>query len=285
LKPPFRFLELGAGTGKFTTQFLPLLNSYLTHHEDEEMRKFYVNAFPSFYGAVEPIESMLSVLKRWDFRHWMRDEPLTADVETSPRLPLLHIPGEVKDLPEFPMLSDTSCIFAAQSFHWFATLETLRICHRFLKAEDGKLVLIWNNRDLSVPYLQEIEELLKPLYVRFNTPRQQYEDWKRLIYDHYEEEKEEEKNEKEEGNDIFSTTQRGPLFTFSQSASFKHPIVTRPTLVVERILSTSVVQLLEREEIDRFDESVKAILKNHQLWDQERVEFPHSTDVFILDKV
>ena len=87
LYPPFRFLELGSGTGKFTTQFLPLLNSHLTNPEREEhMRTFYVNNHPSFYGVVEPMESMASVLRKWDFEHWAGDQVFTADSVTSSKV-------------------------------------------------------------------------------------------------------------------------------------------------------------------------------------------------------
>ena len=43
--------------------------------------------------------------------------------------------------------------------------------------------------------------------------------------------------------------------------------------------------MLPHEDLKTFEDSVRDVLRNHQLWDVEEVEFKYNTDVFILDKV
>ena len=54
-------------------------------------------------------------------------------------------------------------VLCPQSFHWFATADTLREFRRILKTT-GHLALAWNTRDTEPPHQQEYERLIK----RFN---------------------------------------------------------------------------------------------------------------------
>lgn len=56
----------------------------------------------------------------------------------------------------------------AQSFHWFATKATLAEFHRVLKPR-GKLALIWNRRDDSVPWVAQLRDIIAPY--RGDAPR------------------------------------------------------------------------------------------------------------------
>jgi len=65
--------------------------------------------------------------------------------------------GTVQAIP----LADASVdvVVCAQAFHWFANHEALAEIHRVLKP-GGRLGLIWNLRDASVPWVAELDALV-----------------------------------------------------------------------------------------------------------------------------
>ena len=48
----------------------------------------------------------------------------------------------------------------AQAFHWFDTPRALSELHRVL-VPDGRLVLAWNKRDESVPWVRRLGEVIE----------------------------------------------------------------------------------------------------------------------------
>jgi SAM-dependent methyltransferase len=60
-------------------------------------------------------------------------------------------------------------ITAGQAFHWFRAPEALAEIHRVLEP-GGRLGLIWNRRDDSVPWVKRFAEILMPY--EGNTPRE-----------------------------------------------------------------------------------------------------------------
>jgi SAM-dependent methyltransferase len=90
-----------------------------------------------------------------------------------------HIEGaEVLDgTAEAIPLPDASAdvVAVAQAFHWFDHDRALPEIHRVLR-EDGRLVLVWNMRDLDNPVQREVEELLGP--VRTYVPGQMVGEWR-----------------------------------------------------------------------------------------------------------
>jgi ubiquinone/menaquinone biosynthesis C-methylase UbiE len=79
---------------------------------------------------------------------------------------LRHVEGsaEATTLPA----RSIDCIVAAQAFHWFDRPECRREFQRILKP-GGWVVLIWNSRRLSTPFLRAYESLLQ----QFGTDYQQ----------------------------------------------------------------------------------------------------------------
>lgn len=62
-----------------------------------------------------------------------------------------------------PLGRDTlNGLLVAQAFHWFANAEALAEMSRVLKP-DGKLALIWNIRDESVGWVQNLSRLIEPM--------------------------------------------------------------------------------------------------------------------------
>ena len=71
-------------------------------------------------------------------------------------------------------------VIAAQSFHWFANEDSVSEIYRVLKP-GGSFGCIWSNRDLSTPWVKEIQELLEPFYKREKTPDHRDNEWKKKI--------------------------------------------------------------------------------------------------------
>jgi len=90
-----------------------------------------------------------------------------------------HIEGaEVLDgtAEEVP-LPDRSAdvVTVAQAFHWFDHDRALPEIHRVLR-EGGRLVLVWNMRDLEDPLQRAVEDLLRP--IRSEVPAQALGAWR-----------------------------------------------------------------------------------------------------------
>jgi SAM-dependent methyltransferase len=70
------------------------------------------------------------------------------------------VDGTAEQIP----LPDASAdvVTVAQALHWFDQDRALPEIHRVLR-EDGKLVLVWNMRDLDDPVQRGVEELLGPM--------------------------------------------------------------------------------------------------------------------------
>jgi SAM-dependent methyltransferase len=69
-------------------------------------------------------------------------------------------------------------VLCAQSFHWFANIETLNEIYQLLKI-DGHLGLIWNQRDIEVNWVKALADILQPL--EQDTPRYHSGDWKKYL--------------------------------------------------------------------------------------------------------
>ncbi|KAK3611285.1 hypothetical protein CHS0354_004933 [Potamilus streckersoni] len=132
-------LELGAGTGKFTQKILPLF--------EKNCR----------YLATEPSEGFLAKLK-----------------ENCPNIESQIGSAEQISLPD----NSVKNVVCAQCFHWFATDVSLKEIHRVL-IPGGKLIMIWNHKDWSVPWVEKIEDILNEYYK--GVPRALNYDWKTVV--------------------------------------------------------------------------------------------------------
>ena len=98
------------------------------------------------------------------------DEGMLAQSEVSARahglrVKTLHRPAEDLSLAD----GAASLIICLQAFHWFEAETALQEFRRVLEPDTGTLVLAWNDRDLSVPWVRELEDILEdfnPLYSR-----------------------------------------------------------------------------------------------------------------------
>ncbi|KAJ7362008.1 hypothetical protein OS493_013094 [Desmophyllum pertusum] len=72
-------------------------------------------------------------------------------------------------------------VVAAQCFHWFANDKSISEIQRIL-VPGGKLGLVWNARDHSIPWVKEMDdEVLLPCYEQSNTPNEQSGAWKKVL--------------------------------------------------------------------------------------------------------
>ena len=107
--------------------------------------------------AVEPVTAMRETLAR---RY--------ADVEV--------LPGTANSIPV--AADSVDGVVCAQSFHWFATREALAEIRRVL-VPGGVLGLIWNVRDLTVPWMAELSGIIDPFEA--GTPRYASGEWRRVF--------------------------------------------------------------------------------------------------------
>lgn len=140
-------VELGSGTGKFTSSFINYFEG-----------KYNMNSLN--YMATEPSDGFRNALKK--------SIPATVRVE--------HGTGD-----SIPCSDDSiDAVVVAQAFHWMATESTLLEVKRILK-KNSPLVMIWNSYDYSFDWLNKVEqEILADAYGA-DTPRQQNRKWERCF--------------------------------------------------------------------------------------------------------
>ena len=81
---------------------------------------------------------------------------------------------------QIPLKSESiDAVLCAQSFHWFANIETLNEIHHILKP-NGHLGLVWNQRDETIDWVKALADLLAT--IEDDTPRYHSGQWK-LVFE------------------------------------------------------------------------------------------------------
>ncbi|MEM7225815.1 MAG: class I SAM-dependent methyltransferase [Pseudomonadota bacterium] len=152
---------------------------------------------------------------------------------------------------EIPLADESlDGIFCAQSFHWFATGDTLAEFRRVLKPGCA-LGLIWNMRDVTVDWVAALDRIMDPF--ERATPRFHEGQW-RLC---------------------FPAEGFAPLieeiFTHHHEGSFE-------TVVVKRILSVSFIAALPDDRREEVARQVRQLAgTSPDLADPDHVRFPYKT--------
>ncbi|XP_062510237.1 uncharacterized protein LOC134186323 [Corticium candelabrum] len=174
------------------------------------------------------------------------------------------ISGDTKVLPcsaENISLGDETVdlVVAAQSFHWFANNTALNEMHRVLKP-DGHLAFIWNSMDQEVKWIAELETILDAYYTQ-DVPRQLAMKWKGVI-------------------DAFNG------FEVLQSVVLRNINPTGPLqMIVDRILSVSVVARQSDKEKEKVAKRVTEVLENHpDTRGLATYTLPYRTDIYWYNK-
>ena len=150
-------------------------------------------------------------------------------------------------------------ILCAQSFHWFANLETLQEMHRLLKP-NGHLGLVWNQRDEQVDWVKALADFLKDYEA--DTPRFHSLQWQQVF-------------------------QQQSLFRLEKTNVFSQQQVGRVEDVVSRrLLSTSFIAAMPKAEQLQLKRQFEAIVYRYTgKQPHDEISFPYVTYAYHLVKI
>ena len=149
-------------------------------------------------------------------------------------------------------------VFCAQSFHWFSDHASVSEIARILKPK-GDLILIWNQRDLNVDWVNALAECIAPF--EGDTPRYHSGEWQ----------------------NIFSQQEE---FRFIQKHQIAHPQIGRVEDVVsKRLLSTSFIAALSSQKQYNLKQKFESIIKDYtQKAPDDAIVFPYQTYIYHYQK-
>ena len=187
--------------------------------------------------AVEPISEMLEQLKI-----------VHPEVQTQQ--------ASSHDIPL--KTNSIDAILCAQSFHWFANIETLQEIHRLLK-DSGHLGLVWNQRDETVAWVKALADFLKDY--EGDTPRFHSNEWQKVF-------------------------QNQSLFGFESKKVFvQHQIGTVEDVVSRRLLSTSFIAAMSPQQQNEMKKNFESIVFEYtSKRPQDQIEFPYVTYAYHFKK-
>jgi SAM-dependent methyltransferase len=181
-------------------------------------------------------------------------EPVAAMRE---RLSTLgHLVTAVEATAEhLPMITaSVGSLVASQSLHWTNVSPALAEFSRILDSS-GRIGLIWNFRDIDVPWQRDLDALLSEL--RGDAPHSRDGRWERAV----------------DASD----------FEIAISDAWRWSLPTDETGILNRVRSVSYVAAMTEDDQLRVDERVQAILHEHSLDSTDSpVVFPYLTEAYIL---
>lgn len=147
--------------------------------------------------------------------------------------------------------TSVDAILCAQSFHWFANIETLNEIHRLLKPQ-AHLGLVWNQRDVSVDWVKALADFIANYET--DTPRFHSQEWQNVFH-------------------------KQNLFQFVSEKKFLHcQTGTVENVVSKRLLSTSFIAAMPKQQQQelklRFEEIVERFTGKKP---QDEITFPYVT--------
>lgn len=165
---------------------------------------------------------------------------------------VLALDGTAEDIPLPNGIADA--VVAAQAFHWFRAGPTLRELRRVLRPAGG-LGLIWNYRDETSGGPRGLSEIINPYRRRSPTTRDLT--WRSALAD----------------------SRSG--FTEVRHRAYRHEQRLSPALVVDRVLSVSVIALLPVAQRRTVAARVRHLLRNDPASrGRNRIVLPYRTDVY-----
>ncbi len=197
----------------------------------------YLQQVTSKIIAVEPISEMLAQLKH-----------------TYPQVSTLQASSE-----QLPIASESiDAVICAQSFHWFATIESLNEIHQVLKP-NGQLGLVWNQRDIQVDWVKALADVLEPL--EGDTPRFHSGQWQQVFEQQF-------------------------LFELDQIKTFPHVHIGRVDEVVsKRLLSTSFIAAMPAAQQQQLKTQFEQIVADYTgKAPHDEIAFPYVTYAYNFKK-
>ena len=142
--------------------------------------------------------------------------------------------------------ASVDAVTAGQAFHWFRGDEALAEIHRVLRP-GGRLGLVWNLRDETVPWVAELTRIMEPH--RGDAPRAASGAWREVF-------------------------ERTALFEPLESATFGHVHGLTAEGVVARVASVSFIAALPEPH------RAQVLADVRELVDAPTVELPYRTEVY-----
>jgi SAM-dependent methyltransferase len=187
--------------------------------------------------AVEPVDGMRTLLARS-----LPDVPVIA--ATAEALPFVD--------------GSLAGIAVAQAFHWFDARAALEEFHRVL-GPGGRLALVWNARDRSVPWVDQVWSIMDRVERR--APWRAHDEWRESAY--------------------ASTPWFGPL----HEATFRHEQVLSPDDVVERVRSVSHVAVLPPDRQAAVLDEVRELLRTDPATTgKDALAMPYRVDAYWAER-
>ena len=175
--------------------------------------------------AVEPVAEMRRALAR--------------------RVPGVPVYGSTAESTELAAQS-VDAVTVAQAFHWFRGDQALAEIHRVLRP-GGRLGLLWNFRDESVPWVAELTRIIEPH--RGAAPRAVSRAWREAF-------------------------ERTMLFEPLETATFRHVHELTAEGLLARIASVSFIAALPDPR------RAQVLAEVQELVDTATVELPYRTEVY-----
>jgi SAM-dependent methyltransferase len=187
--------------------------------------------------AAEPVEGM-----RRSFVSAVPSVPVVASVAEA-----LPIAGGSID-----------AVTVAQAFHWFDAERAFEEFGRLLRP-GGRVALIWNARDRSSDWVNEVWSIMDRVEKR--APWRDHENWR--------------------DSALGERTGFGAI----HSATFRHEQLITPAEVVERMASVSHVAVLPPAEHERVLDEVRAVLTNHpDTRGRAELRIPYRVDTYWCER-
>ena len=175
-------------------------------------------------------------------------------VSTTPGAEALDGLAEAVPLPD----ASVDAAVCAQAFHWFDAPRALAELHRVLRP-DAWLVLIWNVRDESVPWVKAMGDLVASL--QEDIPRHQDEAWRPAV-------------------------DESPWFDFVETRTFPHGQRLSPAGVLDRLASMSAVAAETPEARDALTAAVAEVLRTDpDTAGRDVIVLPYTTELHWLRRL
>jgi len=189
--------------------------------------------------AVEPVDGMRAQL-----------------VRVLPEVPALAAVAEALPLRD----ESVDAITIAQAFHWFDRERAPAELHRVLRP-GGRVGVIWNSRDRSVPWVDAVWAIMDRIETR--AP------WREL-------------GEHHTSVDALD----GPWFTPLEHTTFRHEQVATPEEMVERMRSVSHVGALAPDAREAVLDEVRTLLATDPATaGRDQLAVPYRVDVYWVERV
>lgn len=161
---------------------------------------------------------------------------------------------------EIPLNSHSvDAILCAQSFHWFANLETLTEMHRLLKPQ-ANLGLVWNQRDETVDWVKALADFIAQY--EEDVPRFHSNEWQNIF----------------QSQNLFELESK-KVFIQNQTGTVEN-------VVSKRLLSTSFIAAMPKaQQLLLKAEFEKIVEKFTGKKPKDQISFPYITYAFHFKKV